>query len=210
MGVGTGARGDASVHGHDRVHPFRGPAPGSGGPVVRRGGARGEADAPRRKDIQSHRETSPRGDSRAETKGGARVASPASRRGGEAAVGVAAGEVRRRLPSPKAAGRVLRARPRRRYEKRPCRVDRGNPARLAGEAWFSFSFFVFFVFRVSPKPSDPFRRRPSIAQATGNRASSRRTTATPGNRNCPGTRPWRKCTWVAFSRAPRMATAGRA
>jgi hypothetical protein len=74
---------------------------------------------------------------------------------------------------------------------------------------FLFSFSCF-VFRVSPKPSDPFRRRPSIAQATGNRASSRRTTATPANRNCPGTRPWRKCTWVAFSRAPRTATAGRA
>ena len=92
---GDEARGDASVRDHDRVHPFRGPAPGSGGHVVRRGDARGEAAAPRRKDIQSHRETSPRGDSRAETEGGARVASFESGRGGEAAGSVAAGEVRR-------------------------------------------------------------------------------------------------------------------
>jgi hypothetical protein len=124
---GDEARGDASVRDHDRVHPFRGPAPGSGGHVVRRGDARGEAAAPRRKDIQSHRETSPRGDSRAETEGGARVASFESGRGGEAAGSVAAGEVRRRLPSPQAEGGVLRARPRRRYERRlPSRVDRGN------------------------------------------------------------------------------------
>ena len=201
-----GARGDASVHGHDRVHPFRGPAH-----RVRwtcrtpRRRAR-SADAPRRKDIAiSPRNVSARRSARAprrEARGSPPPRADAAakrRRCGRRRSTTTTAESQSCAKSTSSASKA-------RFENVLVALTEGTRRVLQVKRGFRFrfSFFSFFVFPRNPLTR--LRRRPSIAQAAGNRASSRRTTATP-RRNCPGTRP---CSSARRARAPRMATAGSA